>query len=185
MKNEVIKNIPNQILDIDCNDFYFDELSSIHICKKDELENAQLGYRFDPAKNKKIEKWIGDNYYVIGFDDICGDPIIIENDSKDFPVYWMWHDNWTTLEKISSNVENFISILKILNENLSINEKLYNIKNIENEFYDFWKNRIDNTMENKVENKNNIIGYIRLVFLFVILVILLFILVILVSILIS
>ena len=75
-----------------------------HHLKLDFAESSSAGLCRDyPAKNKKIEKWIGDNYYVIGFDDICGDPIIIENDSKDFPVYWMWHDNWTTLEKISSS----------------------------------------------------------------------------------
>ena len=138
-----------------------DDVSDLYICPKTEIENAQLGYRYN-LEGKYNENWIGKDYYVIGFDELCGDPIIIDIKNKDYPIYFMIHDDCSSLQKMSSNISNFISILQILNNNISVEEKLSKIKSIDLDCYNFWNERIgysniekDNI--NKLPLKNRII----------------------------
>ena len=88
-------------------------VSVIHLYSEDEFENAQIGYR----KNKngeEITDWIGDNYYVIGHDSCCGDPIVVDASDKNYPVYSLFHDDWSALDKITNSFKDYQEILKTI-----------------------------------------------------------------------
>jgi len=91
------------------------ELSMSEVCifSKEVFEDAQIGYRVDDD-GVKIKDWIGEEYYVIGDDSMCGDPIIVKSDEPELPIYFMAHDDWNSLEKIANSVEDFAKILKMI-----------------------------------------------------------------------
>ena len=89
-------------------------VGDIHLFSEEEIEDAQKGYRIDGDGNK-IKDWVGDNYFVIGYDSCCGDPIIADLSDDKLPIYSMFHDDWSTLGKISDDFEQFISILEKIN----------------------------------------------------------------------
>lgn len=67
--------IPEKLFNIDVNDIEVG-LSEFHMYRKDEIEEAQAGYRYDELTGEPIEDWIGEEYIVIGNDSCCGGPII-------------------------------------------------------------------------------------------------------------
>lgn len=84
--------VPEKIFNIDINDIEVG-LSDIHIYGKDEIEEAQAGYRYNELTGELIEDWIGEKYVVIGNDSCCGDPIIAKIDEEELPIYSMFHDD--------------------------------------------------------------------------------------------
>ena len=83
-------NIPNELFERDIDDIEIG-ISEIHLFSKEEIEDAQIGYRIDENGNP-LEEWIGDDYIVIGNDSCCDDPIIAKIDNKDLPIYSMFHE---------------------------------------------------------------------------------------------
>ena len=61
--------IPEKILNMDISDVKFIS-NDIHIYGKDEIEEAQAGYRYNGLTGEKIEAWIGEEYIVIGRDSL-------------------------------------------------------------------------------------------------------------------
>ena len=91
------------------------EREQIEIVDAGYFNKAQEGYRFNPLKNEPIDDWntlVGENYYVIGFDEDLGDPIIADAGTEGFPIYSMMHDDWESLEKIANSFDEFINNLK-------------------------------------------------------------------------
>ena len=93
-------------------------LSDILIFEKDEIEKEQIGYRYTglPGEGEPIEDWIGEDYVVIGLDSCCGDPIIAKVDEDELPIYFMHHDDWSSLQLIATSFEQFINLLKKLDK---------------------------------------------------------------------
>jgi len=85
----------------------------IYLFSKNQLLKEQIGYVYDLEKNM-IKDWIGENYVVIGHDSTCGDPIILDISNEKFPIYSMFHDDWSTLEKIADSYDEFLKIIKII-----------------------------------------------------------------------
>ncbi len=85
-------------------------LSNIHLYSKEELEEAQIGYRVDNNGNP-IRDWIGENYLVVGNDSAYGDPIIVDLSDEELTVYSMFHDDWKSLRKIANSFSQYINIL--------------------------------------------------------------------------
>jgi hypothetical protein len=56
--------------------------SSVHLTPLPELEGAQQGYQADDWR----PEWT-----VIGYEGLCGDPIFIDTDDEDYPVYTAEH----------------------------------------------------------------------------------------------
>ena len=113
-------DIPSEIFDININDVEIG-VSDIHLYSKNEIENAQIGYRVDD-KGNSIKEWIGDNYIVIGNDSCCGDPIITDLSDDKLPVYSMFHDDWNSLQQITTDFEQYIEILNKIDETDLSNE---------------------------------------------------------------
>jgi len=139
--------VPEEIFNIDINDIEVG-LSDIHIYGKDEIEEAQAGYRYNGLTGKPIEDWIGEEYIVIGNDSCCGDPIIAKTDEKGLPIYSMFHDDWSSLQIIANSFEQFKNTLKELDKtNLEDKEECKKIfedikKEVPNTAYDYWEGLI-------------------------------------------
>ena len=120
-RKEIKKIFENKINDVEIG------LNTIHLFKKNEIDEAQIGYRTN-QDGIKIKEWIGDNYYVIGEDSMCGDPIIVDVIKKELPVYTMFHDDWNTMRLIAESLDEYINILeKIKNTNLKDKEECDNL----------------------------------------------------------
>jgi hypothetical protein len=117
-------------------------LCSIFIFKVDQLESAQLGYAVSENDIENQGDWRKE-WLVIGYEDLCGDPIFIDSTSDDFTVYTAAHGEGTWAPvSIASSFENFMRILHLLNENKgnyseSVFERILN-ENPSVEI-DFWK----------------------------------------------
>lgn len=127
-------------------------LSIIHLYSKEEFDDAQIGYRVNKT-GEKINEWIGDNYYVIGNDSCCGDPIIVDTSDSKLPVYSMFHDDWSMLDKITESYEQYLDILKEIEKadlsNQDSCKKLTDkiINETPNEGNDYWEALIESAYE--------------------------------------
>lgn len=136
-------NVPNKLFERDIDDVEIG-MSEIHLYSKDEIEDGQLGYRID-NKGNEIKEWIGDNYIVIGDDSALGDPIIVDINDDKLPVYNMFHDDWSSLQKIAYDFNQYIDILNKIDGNDLSNEeekdKLINeiVKIVPKDGQDYWK----------------------------------------------
>ena len=92
--------------------------TTIHLLTEAELSEGQIGYSVDSEGNSFTGNNYGDwkkNWVVIGYEDLCGDPIFIDLDFEKFPVFTAIQGtgNWEqTL--IADNFESFVKSLKII-----------------------------------------------------------------------
>ena len=95
----------------------------LEIMSDKDLDYAQEGYRFNPVENKVIEDWaeiVGNSYYVIGFDSMLGDPILVDTSKPELPVYQMMSEEWEKVYPIAKSFNEFISNLKKLDEMINV-----------------------------------------------------------------
>jgi len=67
---------------------------TIRMYKGPELESAQVGYAVTPAGESLTGDGDGDwlsKWLVIGYEELCGDPIFIDTSCEEFPVYTAMH----------------------------------------------------------------------------------------------
>ena len=94
----------------------FDRVSigygSINLSKFDELQAAQQGYSTVPEGSKTDWR---DEWVVIGYEGLCGDPIFVDTSTPSFPVYTAAHGagQWRP-KQIAATYEHFIDILRRL-----------------------------------------------------------------------
>ncbi|BBI34337.1 hypothetical protein [Cohnella abietis] len=96
-------------------------LCNIIIFRIEQLEAAQVGYaetkHGDALYGKEKGDWQNE-WKVIGYEDLCGDPIFIDGSSDQFPVYTASHGEGTWSHvPIASSFANFVEILKLLEQN--------------------------------------------------------------------
>jgi len=89
--------------------------TAVHIYRVDELEEAQVGYSVDPSGASLIDDEVGSwqrQWIVIGYEDLCGDPIIIDIEAEGFPVHTAMHGtgNWAP-KLISTGLRNFAAAM--------------------------------------------------------------------------
>lgn len=148
--NKIYSNTVDRIIEMGVNNFY--------LYPREEFDEAQKGYRIDSDGNP-IEDWIGDEYYIIGYDSCEGDPIIVNAKDERVPVYTMCHDDWSTLELIVDTYEEFINILKLIeNTNLYDREECQNLLiqiyiQIPDEAHNYWTMLISGAYEFYTDNK--------------------------------
>jgi hypothetical protein len=94
----------------------FDSVSigfaSIHLAPLSELEAAQQGYSISPEGDETDWR---DEWVVIGYEGTCGDPIFIDTDDDDYPVYTAAHGmgEWSP-QLIAFTFSHFVQILQRL-----------------------------------------------------------------------
>lgn len=83
--------------------------TTVHLYPASALREAQSGYGVTPGEEDPDweESWL-----VIGMEDCTGDPIFVDIEDEDFPVYTCAPDmsEWTP-ELIANSFQNFIEIL--------------------------------------------------------------------------
>jgi hypothetical protein len=94
----------------------FDSVSvgygSIHLWPVVELQAAQKGYGIIPEGGKTDWR---DEWIVIGYEGLCGDPIFIATNDANFPVYTAAHGTGQWRPKLlAATFRHFIEILQRL-----------------------------------------------------------------------
>lgn len=130
-----------------------------------ELEKAQIGYSVDLTGNsltgKNSRDW-DENWLVIGYEDLCGDPLLIDIEDKNYSVFTAIHGEgiWETtliadsFEKFIKNIECIKDIstgrenpVKLENNPISEAEKKKILKEISRNNpktdVSFWENWLD------------------------------------------
>lgn len=103
-------------------DLKFDSVSlgytEVSLFKEEELTNAQVGYGIDSAGNSLIsDRGWKENWLVIGYEDSCGDPIIIDLYDTNYPVYTSSHGaGFWELILISETFAKFIQNLEYIKD---------------------------------------------------------------------
>ncbi|KGR86994.1 hypothetical protein [Lysinibacillus odysseyi] len=83
----------------------------------DELDEYQIGYSIDLNGNSLVtdeaDTW-DDSWVVIGYETLCGDPIIIELNEAGYPVSRLMHGmgSWNNGTFLADSIKSFLSILK-------------------------------------------------------------------------
>ena len=85
--------------------------ASIHLAPVPELEAAQQGYSIVPGGETDWK----DEWVVIGYEGLCGDPIFIDTDDDEYPVYTAAHGmgEWSP-RLIAFTFRHFVQILEQL-----------------------------------------------------------------------
>ena len=91
---------------------------SVQIHPPNEIQEAQLGYSVDPEGNSLVTDEEGrwkQNWLVIGYEDLCGDPIFVDTDVEGCPVYTAMHGtgSWNPI-LIASSIESFAKVLELI-----------------------------------------------------------------------
>jgi len=114
-----VKNLINKLKENKYRVFKIVDREQIEIIDSDSFESSQDGYRFNSITNKPIDDWnkmVGKNFYVIGSETNLGDPIIADAGTQGFPIYFMMHDDWESLEKVANSFDEFILNLKTIDK---------------------------------------------------------------------
>jgi len=94
----------------------FDSVSigyaSIHLSRIGELQAAQQGYSIIPESDETDWR---DEWTVIGYEGLCGDPIFIDTSHSEYQVYTAAHGmgEWSP-QPIAATFRHFIEILQQL-----------------------------------------------------------------------
>lgn len=90
-------------------------ISTLSFFPKDNLEKEQIGYGYDQS-NAESPKWFGKEFVVIGKDSSLGDPIIAKVDETEIPVFTMFNDDKTSVEKVADSFEQYMGVLSMIKE---------------------------------------------------------------------
>ncbi len=144
-------NVPEKIFNRD-----FEEIdvgiSTLTFFKKDELDDAQIGYKYD-SNRETIKEWKGDEFVVIGNDSALGDPIIAKIDEEEIPVYSMFHDDWSSFEKIAESFEQYIGVLEMIEKtDLHRRDKIIDLLDeieeiVPEDSYYYWEDLINSAFD--------------------------------------
>src|SRR5215208_1142108 len=85
--------------------------TTVRMFASDQLDEAQLGYSVDSSGNSLIDGSEGSwkrEWLVIGYEDLCGDPIFIDTDAPGCPVYTAAHGegDWQA-KRIAASLKSF------------------------------------------------------------------------------
>ena len=80
-----------------------------------ELRDAQVGYSISDSGESFVGEQAGDwrdSWLVIGYEDLCGDPIFVDLSKSELPVFTAAHGegDWNTIP-IGSSLDGFVQAL--------------------------------------------------------------------------
>ncbi|MED4531300.1 SMI1/KNR4 family protein [Metabacillus fastidiosus] len=108
-----------------------------HLFSFEQLDDCQTGFSIDADGNSLVTdedgSW-GDNWIVIGYETICGDPIIIELNEDGYPVSRLIHGmgSWDAGSFLTDSMESFIKILQDIECFLTETQVLQGKRTIQN-----------------------------------------------------
>lgn len=138
----------------------FDSVSlgftEVNLFQTEELDSEQIGYRVDTNGNSLIDEENGgwkDCWFVIGYEDCCGDPIFIDGNDEVYPVFTAMHgeEEWEeTL--IATSFAGFIKALECVQ---SISKDRENPVKLEEKPIKFFeKRRVLKAIKNEIRNSD-------------------------------
>ncbi|MFT8320852.1 MAG: hypothetical protein ABF649_08105 [Bacillus sp. (in: firmicutes)] len=121
MLNEDLEKILSKLEELESLDIEIEvhdpeiETLSIHLFSREEFEEGQLGYSVDEEGNSLTGNNEGDwkaTWYVIGYDELLGDPIFIDIENKNYLVMTAMHgeDDWEP-EVLFSSLNEFLEYI--------------------------------------------------------------------------
>ncbi len=119
-------------------------LTTICIFSEDKIDENQLGYSVDSEGNSLVGESDGDwkkNWLVIGYEDLCGDPIFTDIETENFPIFSAIHGMGSWKENlIADNFECFVKSLEIAAKCKMKESCLEEIKNLNKKSdFEFWE----------------------------------------------
>lgn len=90
-------------------------ISTLNFFPKDNLEKEQIGYGYD-LNNVQSNNWFGKEFVVIGKDSCLGDPIIAKVDEAEIPVFTIFNNDKTSIEKVADSFEQYMGVLSMIKE---------------------------------------------------------------------
>ena len=103
--------------------------NNISFFKKENLEKEQIGYRFDNTKAESKD-WFGTEFLVIGKEESSRNPIIAKTNDEKIPIYMMFGNDKTTMEKVADSFEGYVNVLNMIdNTYLYRKDKINNLMN--------------------------------------------------------
>ena len=105
------------------NELAFESVSfgstTVNLFRTDELKEAQVGYSVGEHGESFTGEEEGDwrqQWFVIGYEDLCGDPIFVDLSNSELPVFTAAHGEGPWLpELIASSFNGFIKALEEVN----------------------------------------------------------------------
>ena len=88
-------------------------ISTLNFFPKDNLEKEQIGYGYEQNKENS-SNWLGKEFVVIGKNSALGDPIIAKVDETEIPVFTMFNDDKTQVEKVADSFEQYMGVLSMI-----------------------------------------------------------------------
>ena len=89
--------------------------NNISFFKKENLEKEQIGYRFDNTKAESKD-WFGKEFLVIGKEESSRNPIIAKTNDEKIPIYMMFGNDKTTMEKVADSFEGYVNVLNMIDK---------------------------------------------------------------------
>lgn len=132
-KEEIKRNL--ELIKLECDKIK--DYVNIEIFSFEQLDEFQIGYSVDPDGNSLVsddeDTW-DENWVVIAYETLCGDPIIIELNEEGYPVSLLMHgmDSWDNGSYLADSMESFLNILKEIVYFLTEKQVLKGKLNIQN-----------------------------------------------------
>lgn len=111
---EKLKTLKNEVDKVE-------DFIDFKILALDCIEDGQVGYSVDSNGNSLVSEDKGSwksEWIVIGYETLCGDPIIIDTSEIDFPVSSLMHGmgTWDGGTYLSESLDKFTNSMKKINE---------------------------------------------------------------------
>lgn len=132
-KEKIKKNL--EIIKLECDKIK--DYVNIEIFSFEQLDECQVGYSVDPNGNSLVtddeDTW-DENWIVIAYETLGGDPIIIELNEDGYPVSILMHgmDSWDNGSYLADSMEAFLNTLKEISCFLTEKHVLKGKRNIQN-----------------------------------------------------
>lgn len=149
----------------------------------EDIEEEQIGYSIDEDGNSLVSDEEGSwesGWIVIGCENLCGDPIIIDTKEEGFPITLLMHGmgDWGAGTYLSESIDKFINEIKCINNFIdeksmkSTNPRI-TCKELDDLIYeiieedecgdaDTWKNMLEPIYTSTEEYENAIINKVKI-----------------------
>ena len=131
-KEEIKRNL--EMIKLECDKVK--DYVNIEIFPFEQLGDGQIGYSVDSGGNSLVtddeDTW-NENWMVIAYETLCGDPIIIELNEDKYPVSLLMHgmDSWDSGSYLADSMESFLNIFKEIVYFLTEKQLLMGKRNIQ------------------------------------------------------
>ena len=132
-KEKIKRNL--ELIKLECDKIK--DYVNIEVFSFEQLYEGQVGYSVDSNGSSLVnddeDTW-DENWIVIAYEILCGDPSIIELNEDGYPVSRLMHgmDSWDNGSYLADSMESFLNTLKEISRFLTEKQVLEGKRNIQN-----------------------------------------------------